>query len=111
MKPTAEAVRHVTASVNAEVEPLLNAMGRDDFTFTYTIAVTANGIKSLHAVPTVVLQPGEPSEAQQTERLDRIRAAQPEPLTAVVLLTALLQDMTGDLVAERCNEISAPAVD
>lgn len=108
--PTAEVVRHVTAAVNAEIEPLLNAMGRDDFTLTYTIEVSAIGIRSIKVNPTIPRLYTE-SQADSTARIDRILAAQPEPLTAIVMLVALLQDMAGDMVLERCKEISAPAVD
>jgi hypothetical protein len=109
-KPTAEAVRHVTAAVNAEIEPLLNAMGRDDFTLTYVIEVSSMGIRSVKASPTIPRLYTE-SQADSTERIDRILAAQPEPITAIVMLVALLQDMAGDMVLTRCNEIAAPAVD
>jgi hypothetical protein len=110
MKPTAEAVRHVTGVLNAEIEPLLNAMGRDDFTLTYVIEVSAMGIRSVKVNPTIPRLYTE-SQADSTTRIDRILAAQPEPITAVVMLVALLHDMAGDLVADRCAEITAPAVD
>lgn len=108
---SAETVRHVTDAVNAEVGPLLTVMSAEQFTLEYTVTVTATGIRSLKVSPHVVLLPGDPSTPEQTARLERITAVIPEALTAIVLLTTLLHDMTGDLVLTRCNEISAPAVD